>query len=56
MRIEVFKGEMAWAIDKRLQFTVSYYTIPLHYPTRDLQRSYSYKFQLSKLFQLSEHF
>ena len=29
MRIKVFKEELAWAMDKQFQFTISYYTIPL---------------------------
>ena len=29
MCIEVFKEELAWAIDKWFQFTICYYTIPL---------------------------
>ena len=42
MRIEVFKEEMAWAIDKRLQFTISYYIIPLETCKEAIAISFSY--------------
>ena len=53
MCIEVFlKEELALAIDKQFQFTISYYTIV--YPTKDMQKltfSYPNNFSYPNVFE-----
>ena len=48
MCIKVFKEELAWAVHKRFQFTISYYTILLE--TSKKQKAAINNFQLSKQF------
>ena len=53
MCIEVLKEELAWVIEKRFQFTISYYTIPLETCKEAINYKCSYKPAINN-FQLSE--